>query len=223
MPPVWRYGEGYKAGAKAIDPNIKVQVVYHSDVDISKTFNDPAWGKTTALSMINKGADMVFGAGGNTGNGALFRPRRAEGEGQSLAIGVDTDQYFTVPEAQAVLCRSAMKLLTPGVFDLIKAVQDGTFKGGNNYGTVGLAPYHDVDCARCPPTSRRRWTSSRRTWPPARSRPACAGQAVSGQPLPRPLPAQGKGGNSLPGGGRGCFAAALFSAGKGAPRGEAYA
>ena len=38
-----------------------------------------------------------------------------------------------------------MKLLTPGVFNLIKAVQDGSFKGGNNLGTTGLAPYHDLD------------------------------------------------------------------------------
>jgi len=144
VPPVWRYCEGYKAGAAAIDPNTKVQVVYHSDVDISKTFNDPAWGKTTALSMINNGADIVFGAGGNTGNGALFAAADQKAKG-ILAIGVDSDQYFTVPEADAVLLSSAMKLLTPGVFAQIKAVQDGTFKGGNNYGTVGIAPYHDVD------------------------------------------------------------------------------
>jgi basic membrane protein A len=40
---------------------------------------------------------------------------------------------------------SAMKLLTPGVFNLIKAVQDGSFQGGNNVGQTGLAPYHDLD------------------------------------------------------------------------------
>ncbi|HMA36037.1 MAG TPA: BMP family ABC transporter substrate-binding protein [Chloroflexia bacterium] len=144
VPPVWRYGEGYKAGAKSIDPNIKLQVVYHSDVDISKTFNDPAWGKTTAQSMINQGADIVFGAGGSTGNGALFAAADNKDKGV-LCIGVDTDQYNTVPEAQAVMLSSAEKLLTPGVFNLIKAVQDGTLKGGNNNGDVGLAPYHDLD------------------------------------------------------------------------------
>jgi basic membrane protein A len=36
-----------------------------------------------------------------------------------------------------------MKLLTPGVFNLIKAVQDDTFEGGNIVGEVGLAPFHD--------------------------------------------------------------------------------
>jgi len=144
VPPVWRYGEGYKAGAKALDPTITLQVVYHSDVDISKTFNDTPWGKTTALSMFDKGADIVFGAGGNTGNGALYAAADRKATGV-LCIGVDTDQYLTIPEAQPVILSSAEKLLTPGVFGLIKSVQDGTFKGGNNIGDVGLAPYHDLD------------------------------------------------------------------------------
>jgi basic membrane protein A len=140
VPPVWRFGEGYKVGAKAIKPDITVQATYHSDVDISKTFTDPEWGKTTALSMIDKGADVVFGAGGLTGNGALFAAK----ERNIAAIGVDTDQYNTIgDEYKSALVSSAMKLLTPGVFNLIKAAQDGTFEGGNNTGEVGLAPFHD--------------------------------------------------------------------------------
>jgi basic membrane protein A and related proteins len=144
VPAVWRYGEGYRAGAKATDPNITVQVVYHSDVDISKTFNDTPWGKTTGLSMVDKGADILFGAGGQTGNGALFAAVDRKDQGV-LAIGVDVDQYFTVPEADPVLLTSAEKKLTDGVFNAIKSVSDGTFKGGNNIGPVGLAPYHDLD------------------------------------------------------------------------------
>jgi basic membrane protein A len=38
-----------------------------------------------------------------------------------------------------------MKRITPGVFSLIKAAQDGSFKGGNNLGEVGLAPFHDQE------------------------------------------------------------------------------
>lgn len=141
VPPVWRYGEGYRAGAKSINPNIDINIVYHSDVGFDKTFSDPEWGKTTALAMISKGVDVVFGAGGKTGNGAL------DGCAQQnvLAIGVDTDQYFTVPEAQKVLLTSAMKLLTPGTEELIKMAKDGKFPTGNFYGTVGMAPFHDLD------------------------------------------------------------------------------
>lgn len=140
VPPVWRYGEGYKAGAMSVNKDIKLQVTYHSDVDITKTFVDPEWGKTTALAMIDKGADVLFGAGGQTGNGAIF----AAQEKGIAAIGVDADQYLTIGDQyKGALVSSAMKLLTPGVFDLVKSVQDGTFKGGNNTGPTGLAPFHD--------------------------------------------------------------------------------
>lgn len=140
VPPVWRYGEGYKAGAKSVKSDIQVQVTYHSDVDITKTFGDPDWGKTTALSMIDKGADVVFGAGGSTGNGAIYAAK----ERNIAAIGVDADQYYTIGDQyKSALLSSAMKLLAPGVFNLIKTAQAGTFKGGNNTGEVSLAPYHD--------------------------------------------------------------------------------
>src|SRR5262249_38335988 len=122
-------------------PDVNVQIVYHSDVGFDKTFSDPEWGKTTALSMIDKGADVIFGAGGKTGNGALL----GCADKNVLAIGVDTDQYLTVPEAHKVMLSRWMKLLAPGVCNLIKAVQDGSFKGGNNVGQTGLAPYHDLD------------------------------------------------------------------------------
>ena len=70
VPPVWRFGEGYRAGAAYIDPAVEVTVVYHNDVGFDKTFTDPEWGDATAISMIDKGVDVIFGAGGKTGNGA---------------------------------------------------------------------------------------------------------------------------------------------------------
>jgi basic membrane protein A and related proteins len=141
VPPVWRFGEGYRAGAKHVRPDIEVNTVYHNDVGFDKTFTDPEWGKTTALSMIDKGVDVVFGAGGKTGNGALL----GCAEKGVYAIGVDTDQYYTVPEAQEVLLTSAMKLLDKGTLELIKLAHEGNFPEGGNYmGDAGLAPYHDV-------------------------------------------------------------------------------
>jgi len=141
VPPVWRFGEGYRAGAAYVNPSVEVNVIYHNDVGFDKTFTDPEWGKTTAISMIDKGVDIIFGAGGKTGNGALL----GAAEKGVYAIGVDTDQYFTVPEAQKVLLSSAMKLLTPGTFDLIKLAKEGNFPSGNYYGLAGYAPYHDVE------------------------------------------------------------------------------
>ena len=143
VPPVWRFGEGFRAGAKAAKAG-DIQIVYHSDVGPEKTFDDPEWGKATALSMIDKGVDVIFGAGGKTGNGALYGVADRKDKGV-VAIGVDSDQWNTVPEAKAVLLSSGMKIIDQGVADIIKAVADGKFKGGNVNGKVGLAPFHDLD------------------------------------------------------------------------------
>lgn len=140
VPPVVKFGKGYEAGAKAVKPEIKVLTWYHPG-GLAKGFTDPEEGKKQALQMISQGADIIFAAGGQTGNGALL----GAAEKNVMAIGVDTDQYLTLPQAQKILLSSAMKLITPGVFDIVKTVQGDTFKGGNFTGPVGLAPYHDLE------------------------------------------------------------------------------
>jgi len=141
VPPVVAFKEGYEAGAKYINPDIKLISTYHpGGLDVA--FTDPEFGASTAAQAIDQGADVVFGAGGKTGNGALIEVAGHEG---LFCIGVDSDQWETVPEAHACLISSAMKLITPGVFDLVKASKDGSFPGGNFLGTVGLAPFHDFD------------------------------------------------------------------------------
>jgi basic membrane protein A and related proteins len=145
VPPVWRYGEGYRAGAAYEDAKngttTTVTNVYHNDVGFDKTFTDPEWGATTAKSMIDKGADVIFGGGGKTGNGAVT----AAAQGGVYAIGVDTDQYFTLPEAAKMLLSSAMKPETEPVAALIKLTKGGNFpQGGYFFGPAGYAPYHDL-------------------------------------------------------------------------------
>jgi basic membrane protein A len=145
VPPVWRFGEGYKAGAAYADgmkgTTTEVFVVYHSDVGFDKTFTDPEWGAATAKSMMDQGADAIFGCGGITGNGAIT----AAAQAGAFAIGVDTDQYLTLPEAAPRMLSSAMKLITPGVFNLVKNAKDGSFPVGNFFGSAGYAPFHDLD------------------------------------------------------------------------------
>ncbi|TAK23253.1 MAG: BMP family ABC transporter substrate-binding protein [Chloroflexota bacterium] len=140
VPPVEKFGAGYIAGAKAAKADIKILSACHPG-GLAKGFTDPDWGKSTTLQMIDQKADIVFAAGGLTGNGGLI----AANEKKILGIGVDTDQYMTLPEVKASLLSSSMKLITPGVFNLVKGVQDGKFKGGNIVGDVGLAPFHDLD------------------------------------------------------------------------------
>ncbi len=54
------------------------------------SFTDPDWGAATANQAIKQGADVVFGAGGSTSNGALIETATVPGK---YCIGVDTDQW----------------------------------------------------------------------------------------------------------------------------------
>lgn len=138
VPPVVAFKEGYEAGAEWANPDVLVISTYHpGGLDVA--FTDPEWGATTAAQAIDNGADVIFGAGGNTGNGALIEIAGYEG---LYCIGVDSDQWFTVPEAQPCLVSSAMKLITPAVVELIGLSIEGNFPGGNYIGEVGLAPFH---------------------------------------------------------------------------------
>jgi basic membrane protein A len=141
VPPVVAFKEGYEAGAAYVNPDINVLTTYHpGGLDVA--FTDPEWGATTAKQALDSGADVVFGAGGKTGNGALIETAGVEG---AYCIGVDSDQWFTVPEAHSCLVSSAMKLITPGVFDLVKMHQDGEPFAGSFLGAVALAPFHDFE------------------------------------------------------------------------------
>ena len=95
---------------------------------------------------LDQGADVIFGAGGSTGNGALQEVATADGAGEALfCIGVDTDQWETLPAAHACLVSSAMKLITPGVVELVMMANEGNFPGGNYFGGAGLASFHDFE------------------------------------------------------------------------------
>jgi len=145
VPPVVAFKEGYEAGAKHANPDIKTLSTYHPG-GLDKAFDDPVWGAQTAGQAIDQGADVIFGAGGKTGNGALQEVAKRTTKDKPLyCIGVDTDQWETLPEAHPCLVSSAMKLIKPGVIALIKQVADGTIKGGNFFGEVGLAPFHDFE------------------------------------------------------------------------------
>lgn len=145
VPPVVAFNEGYIAGAKSVNADINVISTYHPG-EISQAFVDPEWGAATAKQALDQGADVIFGAGGITGNGALQEIATADGAGETVfCIGVDTDQWNTVPAAQPCLVSSAMKLITPGVVELVTMASDGEFPGGNYFGDADLAPFHDFD------------------------------------------------------------------------------
>ena len=140
IPPVVRFVVGYQNGAKWIKPDVKTLNTY------IPSFTDPAKGKETGQSMISQGCDVVFGVGGNTGNGALLAAK----EKGLMAIGVDVDQYYTFPEIKDVLITSAQKNVDVAVYNFLGTVSNGSVKAGIltanvQNGGVGIAPYHDWD------------------------------------------------------------------------------
>jgi basic membrane protein A and related proteins len=117
QPPVDRFIAGYQAGAKAADPGIKTLNAYSQD------FSDQAKCKQVALNQIEQGAVVIFQVAGGCGLGALDAAK----EKHVWGIGVDADQSFLGPH----ILTSAVKRVDTAVFDAIKLVVDGKFKGGN--------------------------------------------------------------------------------------------
>ena len=92
------------------------------------------------IGAIARPDDIIFAAGGKTGNGGLIEIAKAKGAGETVfCIGVDTDQYLTVPEAAKCLLTSAEKKLVEGTASLVQLAKEGKFPGGNYYGKTGLA------------------------------------------------------------------------------------
>lgn len=143
IPSIWRLGEGYKAGAAYIDDlsesTTTVFVIYNDS--FNESFIQPEWGAETARAMMTQGADVIFGCGGRTGDGALI----AAAQENAYAIGVDSDQYWTVHEAAPQMLSSVTKLIAPGVWELIQLSHEDNFPSGNYMGQVGFAPFHDLD------------------------------------------------------------------------------
>ncbi len=138
IPPVVRYVTGFQTGARSLNPAITTLNQYIPD------FNDPATGKVVGQEFIGQGADVIFGVGGNTGNGGLL----AAHEAGHMGIGVDVDQYFTYPDVQSSLLTSAAKNVDVAVAAAVAQFANGELAGGIQVaslanGGVGLAPYHD--------------------------------------------------------------------------------
>lgn len=138
IPPVVRFVTGYQNGARAFRPDVQTLNSY------SPEFNDAYTGKIEGDKQVAAGADVIFGVGGNTGNGGLL----AASDLGLMTIGVDVDQYEILPEVRPSLLTSAAKNVDVAAADAVRAYAEGTLAGGSQRSTVanegvGLAPYHD--------------------------------------------------------------------------------
>lgn len=125
IPVIRNFVAGYEAGAKYINPDVSVEVGFVG------SFEDPAKGKEMALTIHNKGADIVFQIAGNTGNGVI----EAAKEAGFYAIGVDSDQGYIAP---GYIMGSMMKRVGLSIFETIQKIQDGSYQDGSVM-TYGIA------------------------------------------------------------------------------------
>jgi len=138
IPPVVKLLTGFESGARAARPDVVTLHQYIPD------FDDPETGKAVAQGFISDGADVIFGAAGNTGNGGLL----AANEAGVMAVGVDVDQYLTYPEVGESLLTSAAKNMDVAVATAVRDFANERLEAGIRRATlesggIGLAPYHD--------------------------------------------------------------------------------
>lgn len=123
---------GYIAGAKSVDPEIKVYVSYIGSWD------DTAKGKETAIAQYNQGVDIVFPAAEQAGLGCV----EAAVEMGKYIIGVDSDQsmlFAGVDEDKAnVILTSVLKNVGESLVRMAKMEMEGTVPYGT-YEDLGIA------------------------------------------------------------------------------------
>jgi basic membrane protein A len=128
IPLIRRFEKGYEEGAKAVNPRVQVIQNYVGVTD--SAWNNPGKGKELSLAQIDKGADVIFAAAGNSGLGAFDAVEQAgmqNGRATHFVIGVDSNQNAVKP---GFVLTSMIKRVDNAVYDIVKEVVEGRFMGG---------------------------------------------------------------------------------------------
>jgi basic membrane protein A len=104
IPLLRKFEAGFAAGAREIDPSVKVLVKYVG------SFEDVASGKELAGVQFSEGADIIYVAAGKAGLGAIDQ---VKGRNDAFIIGVDSDQDAIAP---GKILTSMVKRVDIGVF-----------------------------------------------------------------------------------------------------------
>ncbi|HSB08806.1 MAG TPA: BMP family ABC transporter substrate-binding protein [Blastocatellia bacterium] len=121
IPLIHKFETGYEEGARYANPKIQVFENYVGVTDAA--WNNPGKGKELAKAQIDRGADVVFQAAGNSGLGVFD----AAEDMRKLAIGVDSNQNWVKP---GFILTSMIKRVDVAVFNTVKDIVNGQFKGG---------------------------------------------------------------------------------------------
>ena len=122
---------GFEAGARAVNPSIKILASY---LDVTPSaFGRDDLARAAATDMYERGADVVLHVAGTAGYG-VFAAARAESDalGRHLwAIGMDSDQYLDVePLERPYVLTSMIKKFDVAVYELVHMLVDGRLRPG---------------------------------------------------------------------------------------------
>jgi len=119
-------------------------------------FTDLDKGRVTAEGLMQEGADVIFAVAGPVGQGAMaaVKDNPSGLDPAPMFIGVDVDQFISVPGFEDIMLSSELKNISNAVFDAIKTAMG--LNGANAWpetlyvGTlandgVGMAPFHNFD------------------------------------------------------------------------------
>ncbi|MBV9215984.1 MAG: BMP family ABC transporter substrate-binding protein [Acidobacteria bacterium] len=129
IPLIHKFETGYEEGARSVNPKITVVQNYVGVTDAA--WNNPGKGKELSLAQIDKGADVIFTAAGNSGLGAFdaveqFGRDPQTGEARKFVIGVDSNQNMVKP---GFVLTSMVKRVDNAVYAVVKDVLAGKFSG----------------------------------------------------------------------------------------------
>lgn len=134
FPAIIRQVEGFRVGARMVNPRVRVFDTYIS------SWIDAGKAKEAALGQLDNGADVIFSVTDIAGSGAI----KAAEERKVWAIGSSDDQNSLGPNTVLTSALYDIPLL---IEKMVEVVVKGTFEGkvyrlGLAEGIGRLAPYH---------------------------------------------------------------------------------
>jgi basic membrane protein A len=154
LPTVTIFMEGFRNGVLYHNEQkgTEVQVLGWDGTDglFTGNFESTDDGRAFGQNLIDEGADIILPVAGPVGLGTAAV---AQEVGGIMLIGVDTDQFVSVPEFGDVFLTSIEKKMDNAVFDTIQGVvetgglTDTAYIGTLENDGVALSPFHDFEDA----------------------------------------------------------------------------
>ena len=129
---------GFEHGARYVRSTVRVLGAYQPP-QAGEPYGNPTWGADQARIFSGQQADVIFGAGGTTGQGALLGAAQGGRACIGVHVDVDADPGRAGDPAAACLLASAATHLAPSVAMAITDLASGRWQGGSR--ALGLADH----------------------------------------------------------------------------------